>query len=93
MGVARRSAEPEHRVLLVGLEVGAAQEAGVLVGLEVRHPDDDRLGPEGSGDGADPLRQSLNDIRSPVGIAPQQLPDPRSDALVADALGVERRHG
>jgi Transposase domain (DUF772) len=36
VGIARRSAEPEHRVVLLGLEPGAAEEARIFVGLEVR---------------------------------------------------------
>ena len=34
--IARGAAEPEHRVLFLGLEVGAADQAGIFVGLEVR---------------------------------------------------------
>ena len=41
--VPRRAAVADHRVLLVGLEQLAADEVGVLVGLEVAHPHDHRL--------------------------------------------------
>ena len=65
--VTGRATEPEHRVLLVGLEVRPADQAGVLVGLEVRHPHHDRLWPERGRDRADPLREPLDEERSPSG--------------------------
>ena len=69
VGVARRAAEPEHRVLLVRLEVAPAEQAGVLVGLEVGHPHDHRARVEGGGDGADALGEPLHEERRAVGVA------------------------
>ncbi len=45
-GVARGTAEVDHRVFLMRLEFAAAEEFSVFVGLEVAHPHDDgpRLG-------------------------------------------------
>ena len=60
--VARGAAEAEHRVRFsVGSKPAAAEQAGVLVGLEVRHPHDHRLGIEGGGDRADPFREALHE--------------------------------
>src|SRR6056297_2103285 len=55
--VAGGAAEPEHRVLLVGLVGLAADEVGVLVGLEIGQAHDDRSRVEGGGDRGDALRQ------------------------------------
>ena len=66
MGVTGRAAKAEHRVVLARLEVGPADQARVLVGLEVRHPHDDGLRPEGRGDRADALRQALDEEVSAV---------------------------
>ena len=67
--VARRPAEPEHRVRLVGFVELAADEVGVLVGLEVRQAHDDRPGVERGRNGRHPLHQLLHEEGLRVRIA------------------------
>ncbi len=45
--VARRATETDHGVLFMGFVTTAPHQVGVLIGLEVRHPHDDPLRPEG----------------------------------------------
>jgi len=45
----------------------------VLVGLEIREPQDHRLGPERCGDRADPARQRIDEVFGLVGVAAGQL--------------------
>ena len=73
--VARGAAEADHRVLFLRLELGAADEAGVLVGLEVAHADDDRLRIEGGGDLGEAAGQPVDEVFGLVGIARGQLGD------------------
>ena len=61
VAVARGPAESEHRILFLGLERLAAEQAGVFVGLEVGKPHNHRLGIECRGDRADTLRQPLDE--------------------------------
>ena len=61
-GVSRGAAPAEHRVLFVGFEEVAAEKAGVLIGLEVAHADDDRLRRERGSDRRDTLRDALDEV-------------------------------
>ena len=72
VGVTRGAAEAEHRIVLLRLEPGAADQAGIFVGLEVGQPHDDRLRIERRGDGADALRQLLDKIIGRPGIIAHQ---------------------
>ena len=55
--IARSAPEADHRILFLRLIDLSANEAGVFIGLEIRHANDDRLGMEGCGDGCDALGQ------------------------------------
>ncbi len=90
--VARRAAPADHRVFLVRLEVGAAEQRGVLVALEVRQAHDDRPRPERRGDRAHPLAEPLDEVGRAVGVLRRQRAHRRAHALVADALGLQQRH-
>ena len=57
--IARGAAEADHRVFLVRLELGAAEQAGIFVGLEIAHAHDDRLGMNAAA-----MRASPRDSRS-----------------------------
>ena len=61
MGVARRAPETQHGVFLDRLEPAPADQGGVFVGLEVRQADDHGTRVKGGGDGADFLRQPLDE--------------------------------
>ncbi len=91
VGVARGAAKAEHRIGLVRLEGGAAEERGVFVGLEVRQPDDHRLGIEGGGDRADALGEVAHEILARRGEGARPLGDLRA-LLGADPLGMGERH-
>ncbi len=52
--IARGAPEPEHRIVFLWLKLGTADEIGVLIGLEVAHPDDRRLRIERSRDAGEP---------------------------------------
>jgi len=65
--VAGGAAEPEHRVCFLWLEVGPAEKACILVGLEVAHPDDDRVRVERRGDGPAPSASLSTKYSSPFG--------------------------
>src|SRR5205814_306821 len=58
--IARSAAEAEHGVLFLRLVAAAADEIGVLVGLEVRQAHDDRRRRERRGDLRDPLGELLH---------------------------------
>ena len=73
--VARGAAKAEHRVVLFRLEPGAADQAGILIGLEVRQPDDDRLGKECRGDRADALGELFDEKIDGLRIIPHELCD------------------
>jgi hypothetical protein len=59
----------------VRLVVRAADEVGVLVGLEVGHPHDDRLGVERRRDGPDALRDALDEELPRTGVCGDGLVD------------------
>ena len=82
--VAEGAAEADHGVLLARLEALAADEARVLVGLEVRGAHDHGPRIEGGGDGADTFGEAQHVEGARVGVA-------RGARLYARAgLGVER---
>ena len=91
--VARGAAEPDHRVLLLRLELGAADEVGILVGLEVAHADDDRLRIERRGDawrGRAPAgRRSIRSCRHSPRVSSRDLALGR---LVLEAVVADERH-
>ena len=62
MVIARGAAPADHRILLGRLELPAAEQRRVLVGLEVAQPQDHRLGMERGADGADALRQLVDEV-------------------------------
>ena len=68
--VARCAPEAQHGVLFLGLIARAADELAVFVALEVGQAHDDRLGPEGSGDGGHTLGQLLDVEGTRAGVAP-----------------------
>jgi hypothetical protein len=59
--VARGATEAEHRVFFFRLVQLAAEQLAVFVGLEVGEADDDRVRPEGGGDGGDTFHQLFNE--------------------------------
>lgn len=67
--VARGSAKTEHRVFFFRLELGAADQVGVLIRLEVAHPHNRRLWILRSGDGRNPARQMVDEVFRLVFIA------------------------
>ena len=77
--VARGPAEPEHGVRFAGLVALAADEVGVLVGLEVREPDDHGLGVERGGDRRHAFHELFHEerFRAPVARDPFAHPLPQ----------------
>ena len=69
IAVAGRAAEADHRVLLVRLVAAAAEQVGVLVGLEVGQSHDHRLGVEGGRDRGDALGELVDEEVGRVGVA------------------------
>src|SRR5690606_23205232 len=67
--VPRGAAEADHRIFFVRLIAAAADEVGVLVGLEVRQAHDHRVRGEGRGQGGDALGQPLDVEVHRAGIA------------------------
>ena len=60
VGVAGRPAKPEHWILFFWFELGAADQVGIFIGLEIRQPHDDGPRIKGSGDRTDPLRKLVD---------------------------------
>eukprot|EP01107_Rhizomastix_libera_P017718 TRINITY_DN8690_c0_g1_i1.p2 TRINITY_DN8690_c0_g1~~TRINITY_DN8690_c0_g1_i1.p2 ORF type:complete len:760 (+),score=-5.99 TRINITY_DN8690_c0_g1_i1:96-2375(+) len=73
--VAGGATEAQHGVFFLGLVEVAAQQLAVLVGLEVGETHDDGLGPEGGGDGGDPLGQLLDEEFHRIGVTPGATQD------------------
>ena len=76
----------QHGVVLLGLELLAADEVGVFVGFEIAHADDHRLGILGGGDLGDPPGQVVHKIFHlvlvPLGQGLNLPADPRVRHLV-----------
>ena len=90
--VARGAAEAEHRILLLGLERGAADQIRVFVGLEVAHAHDDRLRIVGSRDAGEAAGQAVDEILGLVVVALGQFGDRALGILVLERVVVHQRH-
>ena len=62
VGVARGTPEAQHRVLFLRLEISAADQARIFVGLEVGQANDHGLRIERRGDGAHAFGETLHEI-------------------------------
>ncbi len=91
MRIAGGTPEAQHRVRLRRLEPAAAEETGVLVGLEVRHAHDDRLGIEGRGNRADALGELFDEEVGAGGMIADQFEHRVPLTLVADLLRMQQR--
>ncbi|KAK8914672.1 hypothetical protein VCV18_010991 [Metarhizium anisopliae] len=91
--VPRGAAEAEHGVLLVGLELGAADEPGVLVGLEVAHADNGRPGVHGRAERRQALRQLVDKVVWLLGVSRRQGGDFAPRCFVLEPVKVDERHG
>ncbi|KAF5138997.1 hypothetical protein E5D57_002786 [Metarhizium anisopliae] len=91
--VPRGAAEAEHGVLLVGLELGAADEPGVLVGLEVAHADNGRPGVHGRAERRQALRQLVDKVARLLGVSRREGGDLPPRLLVLEPVKVDERHG
>ena len=95
--VAGGAAKAEHGVLLHRFVARAADQVGVLVGLEIRQPHDDRLGSEGSGNTGNAFGQLLHVEGNGVGVTRHLLHDqfPHIRVLPVefqDGVGVHADH-
>src|SRR4029450_684209 len=71
--VARGSPEAEHRIFLLRLKLGAADQIGILIGLEIAHSHDHRLRIERGGNAREPEREPIDEMVSFVLIAAREL--------------------
>jgi hypothetical protein len=95
--VARGATEAEHRVFFFRLVQFAAEQLAVLVGLEVGEADDDRVRPEGGGDGGHAFDQLLDEEFLRRGVAAGAALDflalrSRQAIDVEDGLRVDADH-
>ncbi len=95
--VTRSTAEAQHRVFFFRLVQLAADEVGVLVGLEVRQAHDDLFRVEGRRQGADAFYQLLDVEANRVVVAGDALVDAffqvgRQARIVQQRLGVHADH-
>src|SRR5581483_10457476 len=91
MSITGSTAKADHRIVLVRLEPGSADQARVLIGLEVVHPHYHRLWPEGSGDGANSFGQTFDEEARSVGIATKQALNGLLRSRVRNQVGMQQR--
>ncbi len=89
--IARGAAPAEHGVFFRRLELPSAQERGVLVRLEIGEPQDDRLGMEGGRDGADALRELVDEVFGLVLVAARDGVDRLSRRIVELRISRQRQ--
>src|SRR5205807_7017409 len=78
------AAEAEHRMPFARLELRAADQVGILVGLEVGEADDDRTREARSGDERDAAGQVVDEVPGAVLVAGGEAVDPRLEPSVAE---------
>ena len=78
--------------MLHRLELPAADQVGIFVGLEVAHPHDDRLRPLRRGDLGDAPRQVVDEIARLGLVTPGQGRDLGADLVIAEILVVNEGH-
>jgi hypothetical protein len=84
--------ESQHRIRFIGLERLAAEQAGVLVGLEVGEPNNDWLGIKRCGNRAHAFRQSLDEEIGRALIISHETSDRSLRLRRDDLLQFEKRH-
>ena len=92
MGVAGGTAKSQHGIFFLGLEVGTSQELGILVGLEIRQPDDHGLGIKGCCDRANPLGEALDKERRGIGVVSCQPGNALAIGCRGHLVGTCQRH-
>ena len=92
MAVTGSPPESQHRILFLGFERLAAEQAGVFVGLEVGEPHNHRLGIECRGNRADAFRQPLDEEIRRAFVTSNQASDHGPGLGRGDLLRLEQRH-
>ena len=73
--IARGAAIADHGVFFVRLVMLAADQVGIFIGLEIRQPDDHRMGGKGRAQRGDALDQFFNVVIDGVAIGMNPLVD------------------
>jgi len=92
MRVAGRSAEAEHRIVLLGLETGTAEQTRVFIGLEIREAHDHGFRIERGGDGTDTFRESFDKKVRRLSVSAREALDRGASLGRHHLLGRYERH-
>ena len=91
-GVAGGAAPAEHRVLLLGFKVAAAQQPGVFIALEIGEAQHHRPGKEGRRDPAHALGQPIDVVVGWPEIGGGELGDRLAIRRIPELIGLQQGH-